>query len=253
MLTLPLAFAALTAGAVGGVHCAGMCGGIASLLSKKRVSDKPAGTASPMLFVQNQRRPRLLPGFSPYQFQLHCGRIFTYVLAGAVIGGMGGAGMLLKPYMPVQTFLFVAGNLMLIFLGLRLLGLIPAAAAARHWLDRVMAGVASVMPSLPKGGRYPFFVGMGWGCLPCGLLYGVAPLALLTGDAWSGALVMLIFGVAALPHLLLTQRLLARGRAAAGGRIWRLGSSVALIAIGLFGLFHSDMKAMPELLCVVPR
>ena len=47
-----------------------------------------------------------------------------------------------------------------------------------------------------------FALGALWGLTPCALVYGVLPLALLSGGAWQGALIMLAFGVGTLPNLL---------------------------------------------------
>ena len=44
-------------------------------------------------------------------------------------------------------------------------------------------------------------MGMLWGLTPCALVYSVLPLALLAGGALQGALVMLAFGIATLPNL----------------------------------------------------
>ena len=52
--------------------------------------------------------------------------------------------------------------------------------------------------SLPKALAY----GMIWGWLPCGLVYFVLIWALTAGDALSGALMMLAFGLGTLPTLI---------------------------------------------------
>ena len=46
-------------------------------------------------------------------------------------------------------------------------------------------------------------LGMVWGWLPCGMVYAVLLLALSTGTAIQGGLVMLAFGLGTLPNVLL--------------------------------------------------
>ncbi|MBC3917510.1 sulfite exporter TauE/SafE family protein [Undibacterium sp. CY18W] len=277
MLTLPMVIAALTAGALGGIHCAGMCGGISMLLTQagqKRVNhvDKSVSSSVDKGAGKNGGK-KIIPiamaanaGFKSvaltnshtqsanvqYQMLLHGGRIFTYGLAGAALGGLGAAGLVFKPILPVQQLMFVIGNLALIILGLRLLGLMPHLQFMQQLMGAWQGMLTSITTPLNKAADYPFLMGMGWGCLPCGLLYGVAPFSLLSGDAWSGAVLMLLFGVSALPHLLLTQTLFQRASKTASMRTFRLAGACFLMTVGLLGLWYFDMKSMPAFLCVVP-
>ncbi|MFZ6709180.1 sulfite exporter TauE/SafE family protein [Undibacterium sp. TC9W] len=256
MLTLPLVFAAMTAGAVGGVHCAGMCGGISMLLTQSGQKSYESGGRIIPIALAGQRAAKQasfsLPVSLQYQVMLQGGRIFTYMIAGAALGGLGAAGILFKPYLPVQQIMFVIGNLMLILLGLRILGLLPRLAIVQNLLAELHARLTGRLPSLRQVARHPFFVGMGWGCLPCGLLYGVAPFALLSGDAWSGAVLMLVFGLFALPHLLLTQTVMQQAQNKTIMRGLRYLGAAILLGIGGFGLWYFDMKDMPSFLCLVP-
>ena len=210
MMTFPLAFAAITTGLVGGLHCVGMCGGISTLLSQapNRIG---ANVSSKVIAIQ--RIPVLIDADAVvainyrHQILLHSGRLFTYMLIGAVFGGVGAAGMQLKLYFPVHKILFVIGNLALVLLGMQLLGLTIAATLLKKISAPILRYSHAFMPAIEYGKRHPFLMGMSWGCLPCGLLYGVAPFAFLSGEAVSGAVLMLLFGLSALPHLLFTQTL----------------------------------------------
>ncbi|BBB60361.1 hypothetical protein UNDKW_2088 [Undibacterium sp. KW1] len=256
MLTLPLVFAAMTAGAIGGVHCAGMCGGISMLLTQSRQKSYGSGGKIIPIALAGQRAAKQasfgVPVSLQYQIMLQGGRISTYMIAGAVLGGLGAAGLLFKPYLPVQQIMFVLGNLMLILLGLRVLGCLPRLPFLQNVLANLHAGLTDRLPLLRQVTRHPFLMGMGWGCLPCGLLYGVAPFALLSGDAWSGAALMLVFGLFALPHLLLTQAVMQQAQNNAIMRGLRYLGAAILLGIGGFGLWYFDMKDMPSFLCLVP-
>lgn len=262
MITLPLALAACTAGLIGGIHCAGMCGGISTLLSEvARPVYKGAGPGQ-VIPITSQ------VGDVPLQVSMHAkthlhhqillqgGRLTTYMLIGAFFGAVGTAGLQFKPYLPVQQILYVVGNLCLVLLGLRLLGIKPIFWFFRRWIAVIERLAHGFMPAIRQGSRYPFLMGMSWGCLPCGLLYGVAPFALLAGDPLSGALLMLLFGLTALPHLLFTQSLASRARHRTRhvrfAAVLRILAASALVFIGLLGLWYFDMQGMPDFLCVTP-
>ena len=98
-------FAVFLVGLLGGVHCAGMCGGIVSALSFNMPS------------VGIKRSPDWLIHLS-----YNLGRITSYSVAGALMGTIGSAGLLLNGALPVQMSLYVVANLMMIALGLYLIG-----------------------------------------------------------------------------------------------------------------------------------
>lgn len=272
MLTFPLVLAALSAGLAGGVHCVGMCGGIASVLRQPAGISGISGRAALHSAQPSQRviaivaepnhRAALeqnvvssrtwsgLSGLPSYQILLHAGRLFTYMLIGAVLGGLGTAGLLFQPYLPMQQIFFIVGNAALILLGCRLLGLLPK----RHFFEPLFLKLQlfgrTLLPAFNSAREFPFLLGMGWGGLPCGLLYAVAPFAWFSGEVWSGAVLMLLFGLAALPHLLLTQRLATLPLHSRSLRGARMVSAVLLIGIGVSGLFYFDMHNMPAFLCI---
>lgn len=247
MLSVPLIIAALSAGLLGGAHCIGMCGGIANLLGAAGSSERKV---IPIKLHQPERGSSVLRNVA----LLHAGRISTYAVLGGIVGMLGAAGLLFKPYLPVQMTMFIVGNLALVWLGLRLLGYAPQGML----LDRLGQKIASRI-KLPKRyslsaqmRRHPFLVGMSWGCMPCGLVYGVLPFSLLSGGAFSGAVLMLIFGLGALPYLLFAQGVGQWLNRRAFSVILRGSGAALLIGIGLFGLWHYDMSGMPAIFCVTP-
>ena len=226
MLNFSLIVTATLAGLAGGSHCIGMCGGIASVLAK------PAGNGK-IIPITSFIAPEPVRWFS--LIQLHLGRLFTYAMAGALAGSLGAAGLLLTPLMPVQLLLFYVGNLSLIYLGLRCLGYrlsLPAKVGELLRLNRISALFVGV--SLPAS---PFARGVLWGFLPCGLVYGVLPIALVSGASWSGALLMFCFGLGTLPYLLFAQGLMRHsGRNTASSKL-AMCAAIVLITLGMLGLF----------------
>lgn len=276
MLTLPLVLAAISAGLIGGFHCVGMCGGIASILSRlpsfrSATATASSATSSNLNIVDDSpvsTRRRVIPiapegdvlaqstseNFSQlsYQIQLHTGRLATYALIGAVFGGIGAASLRWTLDFPITSIFFVVGNIALIILGLRLLGVRLHLLIPNNVNEKVQGVYARVMPNLQKASAHPLFLGMSWGGLPCGLSYAVAPFALLSGAAWSGAVLMLLFGLAALPHLLIAQAMSKKLKQHGLMLAVQYLFAAILIGFGLFGLFYFDMKNMPEFLCITP-
>lgn len=243
MLTWPLVLAALTAGLMGGVHCVGMCGGLSQWLlpapNARRVipilAVAPAGDKLPNGTTGATATLRATLGTL---LVLHAGRLTTYAVIGAMAGLSGSAALSFRqvPHWP----LFLLGNLALLYLGARLVGW--------QWPWRLSPALtARLLRLLPRPANYPPFLnGLAWGCMPCGLLYSVLPFALLSGAAWSGALLMLLFGLASLPHLLMMP---LAGRASRRWPQLRPLAAMLIILWALFGLLQMA-GAIPALTTV---
>lgn len=175
-------------GLLGGVHCIGMCGGIVGALTLGLPEDTRGGW-------------RMLP----YLLAYNLGRLASYALAGAVAGGVG---WLLAGFLPVQmaqnALLGVAGVFM-ILLGLYLGGWWPVLArlekaGALLWrrLEPLGRGLMPV-----RSPRQALWLGMLWGWVPCGMVYGALVGAVAAGNPLTGGAWMLAFGLGTLPNLLL--------------------------------------------------
>jgi sulfite exporter TauE/SafE len=225
---LPQLFAAFMLSLLGGVHCAGMCGGFIGALQMNRPRDVPAA--------------RLAAGY-------HFGRISSYTLAGALAGAIGGS-LYAAEVLPVQVVLLVIGSVMLVAIGVAMFG-------SNRWLKRIEplgAGIWRVVGPWarrvypPRSGRQALLAGLAWGWIPCGMVYAALPLALVAGGPLQGALVMFAFGLGTLPNLVLVDVLAARpafagaagGGLAAGARAWlRPLAGAALLVFAASGLAHA--------------
>lgn len=209
-------------GLLGGVHCIGMCGGIVSALS-----------------VSLPGTP-VRPEWSR-QFAYNIGRIACYTLLGFLVGLIGSASMLFNKVLPVQLGLYVVANLMLIAMGIYLMGFTQALARveqAGHWLWlRVQPLTRTFMPV--RSWRHALPAGFLWGFIPCGMTYSVLSLALVSGSAARGGLLMLAFGAGTLPNLLLAGILLARYRDFVRRRVVRCAAGLLVAVFGLVGLFRA--------------
>jgi sulfite exporter TauE/SafE len=170
-------------GLLGGVHCLGMCGSIVGILT----SQLP------------QRGTRW-----PFHLAYNGGRLASYTIAGALVGTIGQAGLLLRDHVPIQHLLFALSSLMLVALGLYLAGIWNLVRRIEH----VGAGLWRRIQPLTRGlfpinsPGHAFLLGSLWGWLPCGLVYSVLVTALASGHTERGALIMLAFGLGTLPNLL---------------------------------------------------
>lgn len=224
------AIAAFTLAALGGLHCAGMCGGFIGALQIDRPRGVPAA--------------RLAAGY-------HAGRIASYSAAGALAGALGGA-LYAADVLPVQVALLAIGSVMLLAIGASMFGRsawLKRIEPAGAWVWRFVAPLArKVYP--PRSGRQALVAGLAWGWIPCGMVYAALPLALVAGGPWQGALVLLAFGFGTLPNLVLVD--FAASRVSAGdssgalahARAWLKPVAGALIVLfGLSGLAHAARVA----------
>ncbi len=234
MFELALA-AAFVAGLAGGVHCAGMCGGIVGVLCH---SPGRQDAAPPARFL----------------LAYNAGRIASYVCAGALASALGQAGLLTRAAPLLQPLMFALASLMLVALGAHLAGAASVmgrleAAGARLW-----RGVAPWPRHLLPVTTLPRALGLGalWGWLPCGMVYAVLLTALALGSWWQGAAVLAAFGLGTLPNLLgigLLWRQFTKMRRAGLPR--RLAGG-AIAAFGVYGLIKAMQPAAVagnELLC----
>ncbi len=212
-------------GLAGGSHCLMMCGGIVSALT----------LTTPGTAVAAVSRWRL-------NLAYNLGRISGYVIAGAIVGGIGSLGLLLNGALPVQMALYLAANMMLLALGLYLAGvtivLAPLERLGQRLWSRIQPLTRRYLPAKSVGEALP--LGLLWGFLPCGMVYSALALALLSGSAWRGALLMLAFGLGTLPNLLAASWLLARFSRVLRGRPLRLCSGLLVAAFALFGLANAS-------------
>ncbi len=183
---------AFTVGLMGGVHCVGMCGGIVGALSfaSHNKPDHPG----------NRSHSSLLALLLAYNF----GRLFSYTLAG---GLMGAVGWLLSVWSNIQLMQvllqFIAGIFMLM-MGLYISGWwmglakVEKAGGVIWRIIQPMAQKALPVNSPVKA----LSLGLLWGWLPCGLVYSVLVWSVSAGSFQQGGLLMLCFGLGTLPNLL---------------------------------------------------
>jgi hypothetical protein len=174
--------AAASAGLLGSLHCAAMCGPLAIA-----GCGAAGGGGTP--------KARSVLGYFG-------GRLLGYVAAGALVGQLGRHALCVLPMSTIQTIavVLVAG-----FALWRAWGLFRPAAAPREPLVELRAGrprasawsgfVAGLIP------RRGLALGLATAILPCGMLVAAWTLAAGSGGSIEGATVMAVFAAASLPGL----------------------------------------------------
>ena len=170
-------------GLITSAHCVAMCGGI-NISQTLGAAQEGAGL------------PVLMPGIL-----YNAGRVVSYTVTGAVVGGLGQAIRLSGAAQGgIQLF---AGAFMLV-MGLNMLGLIPE---ARLLGALAKAGIRRLLPAKPGGftgasmgfKKSPLIIGLLNGLMPCGPLQAMQVYALSTGNPVEGGISMLIFSLGTLP------------------------------------------------------
>jgi sulfite exporter TauE/SafE len=213
-------------GALGGVHCVAMCGGLLGALGAR-----DGASVRPLQPARTLARTQLA---------YHSGRIAMYTLLGAVFGGAGAATIGIVDLLPVQRALYVAANGLLLVLGAQMVVRLPASMAMQRTGLRVFApALRALQPMLARQdavGRAA--MGLVWGLMPCALIYGVLPVALLAGGPVQGGAVMLAFGLGTLPNLAATGVLLASIRRWLSRTTLRALAAAWMIAFGSLGIWR---------------
>lgn len=216
----PLSYtAAFVVGLLGGVHCIGMCGGIVNALS---------------FAVPAERRGARQLG--PILLSYNLGRIFSYSVAGALVGVLG--SWLQSTGSQVGPALRIIAGLMLIAMGLYLAGwwrgLVFLEQLGGHVWKRLQPFGNRFMPVTHPG--QALVLGSLWGWLPCGLVYSTLTWA-ATAAAWpQSALLMLCFGLGTLPVMLLSGAFAHQLKAWTQHAAVRNSAALLVIAFGLWTL-----------------
>ena len=228
-------FLAFTLGLFSSVHCAGMCGGIASALAMGLPPAVRARSAA----------------LATYVLTYNAGRIASYALAGALAGLLFSGLRQLMP--PVgHAFLAAFSALVLVLVGLHLAGWFPQLLRV-EWLGaglwkRIQPIARRLLPirSLPRA----FAFGALWGWLPCGLVYSALIWATTSANPLLGAAYMALFGLGTVPAVASIGILSAGGASVFQKPSWRRTFGAVLILIGTGSFAFSVQHAIHDLCSV---
>jgi hypothetical protein len=174
-------------------------------------------------------------------FAMHAGRLASYGVAGAFVGAVGATPALVLGTARFHAVLFSLGALALVVTGLRIAGIRIAQPSGIAFAAPLWRRVTSVARRLGTTGSLPkrLVLGFLWGWAPCALVYSALPLALVSGSATGGALVMLAFGAGTLPALVGAGWLFSRGTALSPGPVARRIAGGAIVVLAVAGILQA--------------
>ncbi len=209
---------ALALSLLGGLHCAGMCGGFA------------------IITLSKAPKWRISKSFLLYTL----GKTSSYAVAGAVFGGLGSV---FHHYPLGSRVLAGMTGVALILIGLEMAGFplfwSQKQPSATGWIRSTFSKVTQ---SLSPTNSY--VMGLLNGLLPCGLLYAAFAGAASTGSAATGALFMAVFGIGTIPMLFLTAQLLSSISTSTRGKVIRL-AGWSLVLFGTVWLYRGIAEILP--------
>jgi sulfite exporter TauE/SafE len=214
---------AFLVGLMGGVHCVGMCGGIAGVLALGLAEQQARGAV------------RWL-----YLLAYNAGRILSYTVAGALLGGLGWLAANWSGLHVLQQGLQLLAALFMIALGLYLggwwFGLVQLERAGGLLWKRLEPLGRRVLPV--RTPSQAFTLGLVWGWLPCGLVYSVLVWSISMGSPLYGAALLFSFGLGTLPTLLAMGAAAATITARVRNPATRRIAGLLVIGFGLYSLYR---------------
>lgn len=200
-------------------HCIGMCGGIVIAYSGTKIDQKWGKTKQAISHLF-------------YSF----GRITTYMTLGAMFGYLGGVASFNNT---ANGIMWIVAGVAMILAGLSLLGKTKFLVMIEHSLSKSIWYQQSFKRLLRNQSLLSFYLlGMLNGLLPCGLVYSFAIIATSTGSAFSGALVMFIFGISTIPALFSLGFFVGIFNQSSFRNIMIRLSAIAVILYGLFTIYN---------------
>lgn len=195
-------------------HCVGMCSAVVVLLD----------------------RQTSFQGNNFAWVLAHLGRITTYALLGLTVGMLGQSLYIFSADLPrIQGILSILFAIIAFYMALAFIGIVPSP-------ELFFSGLVSKWGKTMRGLKSPapFFAGMLWGLLPCGLVITALIPAITSGSGAQGALNMIVFGVATIPSLFAVKWLAQK----TVSRTWSRGlASVVMMAFG----FQFSMRGFASL------
>lgn len=176
--------AALLLGFAASGHCLVMCGGISSALGLATAKSAEGRAQVPLLVA--------------YQV----GRMLSYAIAGALVGGALGLVVAWLDADAVRLGLRALSAAALLVAALVAFGMLrdPGAGIGRPLWQRIAPIGRRLLPVTNVARALAF--GMVWGWMPCGFAYTVMVIAALEADALRSAATMLAFGIGTAPAMI---------------------------------------------------
>ena len=212
-------------GVVSSLHCVQMCGPIVISYSAAN------GFTNQPLAETHRAHFSLVPQHLAYNF----GRIVTYTFLGVLAGLLGRSVEFMGRLAGISRAATMVSGVLMVLAGILMLGSFQAtsrlASLSLRLTTQVLKPLRNVLASRKTVDR--FYLGLGLGFLPCGLVYMALLRSVATGDATRGGLCMTAFGAGT------SGALIALGifSSAIKLRLNRFGSRIAAVSVIALGMF----------------
>lgn len=196
-------------------HCVGMCGGLTLVFAR--------------MSGEQGWRQRLW-----FHLCLNLGRVISYGLVGAILGGAGA--------LVTQGREVVSVGLGLWLIGLGLVQVLPSKFSF-HWeplsflhtkLSQVMANLAHQVFWWQSWG-----LGLLWGLIPCGFLYTAQIKAVESGSIDKGLMTMVAFGLGTVPAMVGSGFLFSKLSQDHRSQLYRFGGWITIV-LGVITVMRTD-------------
>ncbi|MGL4286910.1 MAG: sulfite exporter TauE/SafE family protein [Phreatobacter sp.] len=206
-------------GLASGLHCAGMCGSIASAITFTFAADASRGSRARTLLLTQ------------------VGRVLAYAGAGALLGAFGSGLAGAFDQALAYRMLRWAAALTLGWIGLSTARLLPPLASFDRFAAPIGQRIVALSPMGPASAGLPALAtGVAWGFMPCAMVYGALFTALLTGSGPGGFALMLGFGLGTLPAVVATAFAVTSVRDLGRSPLASAGIGLSIAGYGLLSL-----------------
>ncbi|MCG9712160.1 sulfite exporter TauE/SafE family protein [Shewanella insulae] len=215
---------AFLVGLMGASHCIGMCGGLVGAFSQQ---------------LPRKAGDNILLGQLQFILSYNLGRILSYTLAGALVGG---SASLLSTLFSLDAYLVgmrVLAGVMMIVTGLYIAQIWSGVVQIERLgklLWRLIGPIANKLLPITDL-KQAFAAGLLWGWLPCGLVYSTLTWAVAANSAEQGAMIMAAFGLGTLPALVSVGVATRYFAQLVQARKVRLISGLILVSFGIHTLY----------------
>lgn len=233
-------------------HCMGMCGPLSVALALSQddypsdiLRDRHDQPSKPDF--AREKYPEKKNNAGQFHLLLNLGRVLSYALVGAALGGLGSmvvaSGQLAGIGSGLRQFMAVFTGSLLIWFGIRQikplwlprLPFLHPVSGEIH--NRLSLGMNRL--STQRQWWTPALLGGVWGLIPCGFLYTAQLKAVETGSWFAGMMTMLCFGLGTAPMMFGVGISASKVSADRRSQLFRLGGWVTLV-IGVLTLLRSD-------------
>ncbi|MFH1287046.1 MAG: sulfite exporter TauE/SafE family protein [Candidatus Magasanikbacteria bacterium] len=199
--------------------CAALVGGI--LLSLTKGWNDQYGFDAPM-------KTKMIP-----HVYFHVGRLFAYGFLGGLLGALGKA--VAFENVTIYAAITIGVSLVMLIIGLQMAGV--------KWAERFQIRMPKFVTrrvagnSTKQGKRLPFAIGAGTIVLPCGFTLIVQGIALTSGSAVSGALMLMVFVLGTvIPLLFIGVASIKGSENPKRGRVFSFYAGVVLVIFALYNV-----------------